>query len=182
MLWKFTFDSTKNVFIENEAQAWAGLGTNRKLLILGDPSASPAAQRRAKRTGNSPVKKCTDVEAMARKEFVELLKSRKIENCAGLNMEPMEVLRDIITKKRSPYVGGPPQLIKIYPYLSTRVFGIRWGNERRVAILGRLLRHGEKMHVPILDPDTLQVEGPKEGVLQGTAGSSDLLKVGVPVG
>lgn len=160
ILWGFYFNTGYRSFVEHEAKEWRGLGTGRRILIFGDPEASRSAVRRAIRLGESEPDPNEDVEALAKRKLVELLERRGVREDAGLNMEPFEVLLEILRENASPHVGGPPQLVKVYQHLNTQAFGIRWPAARhgRVALLGRMLPHGEKVHTPVLDPDALVVE------------------------
>lgn len=158
-IWKFQFNEGEREFISSEIAGWQGLGTGRKLVIIGEPSASPSALKRAARLRNSPTEKHEDVEAMAKCALIKLLEARGIKDGIGLNLEPLEVLRDLLRKRMSPHIGGAPQIVKIYEHMNTQPFGIRWPDrDGRVAVLGRLLPAGEKLHVPILDSDTLATE------------------------
>lgn len=158
-LWKFHFNNGERVFRSAEIAEWDGLGTNRKIVILGDPNASPSAQRRAARTNGIAADSHEDIEAIAKRSLVNLLDSRGLRGGSGLNLEPLEALRDLIREGSSPYIGGAPQIVKIYQHLNAQPFGIRWpSTEGRVAVLGRILPEGEKLHVPILDPETLTTQ------------------------
>lgn len=158
-LWKFHFNNGEREFRSAEIAEWEGMGTNRKLVVLGDPNASPSTLRRAARTNGTAVEVDEDIEAIAKRALISLLDSRSLRGGSGLNLEPLEVLRDLIRSDSSPYIGGAPQIVKVYQHMNVQPFGIRWpSNEGRVAVLGRILPAGEKLHVPILDPETLMTE------------------------
>ena len=158
-LWKFHFNNGEREFQSAEIAEWEGMGTNRKLVVLGDPNASPSTLRRAARTNGTAVEVDEDIEAIAKRALINLLDSRSLRGGSGLNLEPLEVLRDLIRSDSSPYIGGAPQIVKVYQHMNVQPFGIRWpSNEGRVAVLGRILPAGEKLHVPILDPETLMTE------------------------
>ncbi len=96
---------------------------------------------------------------MARDRLVRLLTERGLKDGVGLDMEPLEVLRDLLKERVSTHIGGPPQVIKVYQHLNTQVFGISWPDSQgRPAVLGRVLPQGEVMHVPVLDPATLKIQ------------------------
>lgn len=160
VIWKFHFNPGEREFRHREIAVWRGLGTGRKIVILGDPEASHSAQRRAKRKREAIPKAADDVESLAKDKLITLLESRGLKDGQGLDMEPFEILREFIREDLSPYVGGAPQLVKVYQHLNTQPFGVRWpGSENgKVSILGRVLATGEKVHVPIIDPDVLSVE------------------------
>lgn len=160
ILWKFHFNPGEREFQHAEVSPWRGLGSDRRLLILGDPEASRSAIKRAERiNGEKPVAS-EDVQEIAKSRLIELLDARNIRDGTGLDMEPFEVLRDMLRDSVSPYVGGSPQLVKVYQHLNTQPFGIRWpsSDSTSIAILGRVLAHGEKAHVPVLNPDSLEIE------------------------
>lgn len=160
ILWKFFFNPGEREFRHGEIKNWRGLGTGRKVVILGDPEASRSAQRLAERKGEAAPSEAEDVERQAKDNLIALLKSRGVKEGHGLDMEPFEVLREFIRDDLSPYVGGSPQLVKIYQHLNAQPFGVRWPSydNGKVSILGRILETGEKVHAPIIDPDSLSVE------------------------
>jgi len=160
VIWKFHFNPGEREFRHAEVRDWKGLGSARKIIFLGDPEASLSAMKRAQRKGECKPNPEDDVQELAKKRFIELLADRNITDGFGLNMEPFEVLRDMLRSEISPHVGGSPQLVKIYQHLNAQPFGIRWASESRssIAILGRVLEATEKAHVPVLNPDTLDVE------------------------
>lgn len=93
--------------------------------------------------------------AKARSMLVDLLRAQgKLDN-GGLNMEPFEVLRDIIRSAEFPSVGGPPQVVKIYQHMNALPFGVYWPtkNEGQVTVLGRPLMPYETTSWGVIDPD-----------------------------
>lgn len=160
ILWKFYFNPGEREFRHAEIKMWRGIGMDRKIVILGDPEASRSAQRQAERKGENPPDTANDVEQLAKDNLVKIFESRGTKEGQGLDMEPFEVLRDFIRDDLSPYVGGSPQLVKVYQHLNTQSFGVRWpsSDNGKVSILGRVLAEGEKVHVPIVDPDDFSVE------------------------
>ena len=170
VIWKFHFNNGEREFRSAEVVNWDGLGTERRLLIIGDPSASRSAIRRAARTNDTPAESHEDIEAIAKKAFVDLLEARGIKNGKGLNLEPLEVLRDLLRRDSSLYIGGAPQIVKVYQHMNTQPFGIRWPNgDGAIAVLGRLLPRGEKLHVPVLDTDTLGTQNQDDYVIAAKA-------------
>jgi hypothetical protein len=69
----------------------------------------------------------------------------------GLDMEPFEVLRDVIREQRFATVGGAPQLAKVYRHMNTRFFAVEWDGHLTVA--GRPILSYERAFLPRLDPD-----------------------------
>lgn len=158
IIWKFYFNPGEREFRHGEVKTWRGLGTNRKMVILGDPEASLSAKRQALRRKDSLPKDDEDVEKMAKERLIKLFEERGIKDGDGLDMEPFEVLRDMIREEASPHVGGAPQLVKVYQHLNSKPFAVRWDkvNGNGISVLGRGLRHGETMHLPLFDPDTFK--------------------------
>jgi hypothetical protein len=76
----------------------------------------------------------------------------------GFDMEPFQVLCEIIRTDAHPAIGGPPQLIKIYKHLNTMPYGIFWPDKqsKKITYLGRPILEYEMIPYPILDPDTLK--------------------------
>ena len=77
-----------------------------------------------------------------------------------LDMEPFEVLRDVIREQFHPAIGGPPQIVKIYKHMNAMPYCVYWPNKesRGITFLGRPLLDYELFPHLILDPDTLQTE------------------------
>lgn len=158
-LWKFHFNNGQRAFREVKIGPWKSVGTDRRLAIIGDPDASYSSVKRAQRLGQSPPNAADDVAVLAKSKFLALMRERGLVDGRGLNLEPLEVLCEILKTQCSPNVGGAPQVVKVYQHLNAQPFGVRWPDSKgRVAVLGRLLPVGEKMHIPVLSPDTLSVE------------------------
>jgi hypothetical protein len=94
----------------------------------------------------------------ARALIIALLEQRdRFRKGIYFDMEPFEVLRDIIRNRCFDDVGGPPQLLKIYQHGNCQPFAVRWpmpGN-RTLAVLGRPLFPNEQQRLPIVDPDEI---------------------------
>jgi len=96
-----------------------------------------------------------DVVATAREQLISLLRERNALTSASFNMEPFEVLRDIIRGNNFPSVGGPIQLVKVYQHSNVAPFGVYWPQKKdgAVALLGRPLMDYERSRWGVLDPD-----------------------------
>ncbi len=72
----------------------------------------------------------------------------------GLDMEPLEVLTDIIKSKTYDDVGGAPQVIKVYRHLNSEAFATLWkvGTKTVPMYAGRPLLEFEQTFAPPLDP------------------------------
>jgi hypothetical protein len=69
----------------------------------------------------------------------------------GFNMEPLEVLRDVIGSAEHPAVGGPVQVAKVYRFMQTQFFAVEQAGAMTVA--GRPLLSYEKAFLPVIDVD-----------------------------
>ncbi len=87
----------------------------------------------------------------------ELLKTRGKLVSGGLDMEPFEVLRDMIRCGEFAEIGGPPQLAKVYKHLNAQFIGVRWPvpghQDTPICVAGRPMLHYERVEVPVIDPD-----------------------------
>lgn len=115
--------------------------------------------------GNNPNKQqymfCGDHVRTARNRLRILLQRRgKRSTSKHLDMEPFEVLRDMIRDENLSEIGGPPQLIKIYRHMNFLPINVFWPSksEGRITYLGRELLDYEKNKYLTLDPDTLKIE------------------------
>jgi hypothetical protein len=108
----------------------------------------------------------TDVVEHARERTFTLLRAPGRERIYedGLDMEPFEVLRDVIREQRFESVGGAPQLGKVYRHLNTQFFGVEWDGGLSVA--GRPALPDERAFVPVLDPDNLELQHPLPAAFQ----------------
>jgi hypothetical protein len=78
----------------------------------------------------------------------------------GFDMEPFEVLRDLLRRGTHDEIGGAPQLIKVYRHMNALPHGVLWpsGRENTVSLLGRPLLEYERSQYLVIDPDTLECE------------------------
>src|SRR5271165_897237 len=95
---------------------------------------------------------------LSKLRLASLLKDKSKLPEGGFDMEPFEVLRDIIRSGRYPSIGGPPQLVKVYEHMNTLPFALYWPNRAsgKVAALGRPLMDYEVSSWPVLDPDDIR--------------------------
>jgi hypothetical protein len=80
---------------------------------------------------------------------------------ARLDMEPFEVVRDMLRKQdHSETIGGAPQVLKVYQYQKSAPLGVFWPNRESgvVHIQGRPCLGYERTDRWVLDPDTLVSE------------------------
>ena len=74
------------------------------------------------------------------------------------DMEPFEILRDIIRNDDDWAIGGTPQIIKVYKHLNSMPYGIYWPDKgsNQVTVMGRPILNYEVFRNPIIDPDTFE--------------------------
>lgn len=135
LIWWLYYDRGIRKFTFRPAKLWRGVSGQKKIAFIGD--------------GVS--------EAKARLKRLLAERNRLIEG--GFDMEPFEVLRDIIRENVSPLIGGPPQLVKVYQHMNCVPHGVYWPdkNSGTITVLGRPLLDYETTILPVLDPDTMKV-------------------------
>jgi hypothetical protein len=101
-----------------------------------------------------------DKAKIAKQNLRNLLQSRygsKVENYtgAGFDMEPFEVVRDLISETDiNDTIGGPPQVVKVYQHMNARPVGVYWPNKEsgQITVLGRTVFEFEDLDYWLLDP------------------------------
>lgn len=133
-IWKLFYDVSIGRFTFRPAGEWRGQDADSHKLVeyLGDDDAIDEAKKR----------------------LVTLLRDRGKISSGSFDMEPFEVLRDIIRSKSFPSVGGPIQLVKIYEHANVAPIGVLWPDKAgSVSLLGRPLMAYEIMPWGVIDPD-----------------------------
>jgi hypothetical protein len=119
-----------------------------------------------------PESRCFQAEAVRQRRFgmcrfigdVDGPAARDLQGRIGngdtvrLDMEPLEVIRDLLRSGEHPTIGGPPQLAKAYRHMNSEAFAVRWrstaqAGESTLSLLGRQLLDYEELGVPLLDAD-----------------------------
>ena len=157
-LWKVRFDVSADDFVWARAGGVAGLGVDGQFVVLGNPTMNLRERRRLSDEGKQVLPEEKDVRMVAMNRLVALVQQRQEPGKHfRLNMEPFEVLCSMIEDEVSPYVSGPPQVIKMYPSCSSQIVGVRWPPESAtsVSVGGRPLLDYEELDCPIIDPKTL---------------------------
>jgi len=136
VLWTIHFDAHLKKFTFRPAKPWPGVKGKRLFAIVGD---------------------CVDE---AKRRLVALLKGKGKLTTGGFDMEPFEVLRDMIRERVDPRIGGPPQVVKVYRHLNATPYGVYWPKKKggRVTLLGRPLLDYERTQSLVLDPDDLKAD------------------------
>jgi hypothetical protein len=94
-------------------------------------------------------------EAMERTN--RLLKQRK-RTLDTMDLEPVEVLRDIVREGTYPDVGGAIQVAKVFRHMNSQFYATLWActdGKIRSHVFGRPLPANERCDWPHFDPDTL---------------------------
>lgn len=113
----------------------------------------------------------------ARKRLNELVKSKVLEY-GVLNWEPLEVLRDMSLNECYPEIGGAPQIIKIYKFMSSMPYNVYWPSKHEGSMYfgGRKLLPFEKNKYLTIDMETMSVNSRTS---QRKEGLNKVLKVEV---
>lgn len=98
------------------------------------------------------------VIATAKDQLGSLLRERGKLTEGSFDMEPLEVLRDMIRGDHWDSIGGPPQVVKVYPHMNAVPFAVYWPDRAsgRISVFGREVMAEERWEYPILDPDSLR--------------------------
>ena len=133
-IWWILFDKHERRFTFRSPRKWHGVDGLKVIGFAGDYIREAKARLRA------------------------ILRERDKLKAGGFDMEPFEVLRDMLRTPDHPLIGGPIQVAKVYEHMNCLPFGVYWPNRQHggVTVLGRPLMEYEAVHLPILDPDTLE--------------------------
>ena len=131
--WQIFYNKKIKKYSFHSANPWAGGNKDKFLVFAGD------------------------YEDEFKSRLMRLLKNRNKHNRGGFDMEPFEILRDMIRNNTFNAIGGAPQLVKVYKHQNTLPFGILWPNDGsyQVNLLGRPLLEYEMTKYLIVNPDTL---------------------------
>ena len=99
-----------------------------------------------------------DYEADHKKRLVDLLRKRRKLESGGFDMEPLEVLRDILRDGSFDLIGGAPQVMKVYRSCTCKPYAVFWRDKSAgtVNLLGRPLLDYEQSDYFVLNTDTMQ--------------------------
>lgn len=97
-----------------------------------------------------------DVVEDAKNRLISLLRERDKLKTGNLDMEPFEILRDIIRSESFHSVGGSIQIVKIYEHSNAVPVAVYWPDKKsgKVSVLGRPLMDYETIQWGIMDPDS----------------------------
>lgn len=99
-----------------------------------------------------------DYEEEYKSRLISLLRQKGKVDIGGFDMEPLEVLRDMLRNEGFDKIGGAPQVMKIYKYSNCMPYAVFWPNREanQINLLGRPLLHYEQSDYLVLDLDTLK--------------------------
>jgi hypothetical protein len=141
VLWVLHYDRNIKAFTYIPIRAWKGVRGKKIIAFTGDREHVYDAKERLR----------------------ALLRQRKKLSKGGFDMEPFEVLRDMLhNAKGSDTIGGPPQVVKVYQHMNCQSFGVFWPSKDSggITLLGRPVLGYEFPDCPVLNPDTLKFEAP----------------------
>ncbi len=133
--WKLHFDENRGLFAFRRSRAWGGQ--------------DPESLKYVTYAGDE------DVVEKAKERLIEKLRAANKINGGSLDMEPFEVLRDLLREGDFPSIGGSIQMVKIYEHANAVPIGVYWPNKEAgtVSVLGRPLMDYEKTPWGVIDPD-----------------------------
>lgn len=122
-----------------------------------------ASSHRKKGGGNKYFTFIGDDANLANERVYEILRERNRIKSVGLQMEPFEVLTEFIRDEAKPYIGGAPQVYKIYKHLNTLPYNVYWPSRaaRTMSFGGRQLLPYERNKFLAFDPDSFEVSEPE---------------------
>jgi len=132
-VWLLHYDASIRRFTFKAANRWTGLNKDKVLGFTGDYKDEYKAR------------------------LVALLRKKNKLESGGFDMEPLEVLRDMLRDASLDAIGGSPQVMKVYRYSNYQPYAVFWPDKAtgRVALLGRPLLDYEQSTYLVLDTDTM---------------------------
>jgi hypothetical protein len=132
--------------------------SRQKKFLFDTVTKSPSKQRKIAIVG--------DYVSEFKDQLGRLLISKGKRPNGALDMEPFEVLRDMIRSGKYELVGGAPQLAKIYQHMNCTPYAVYWPSRAsgQITLLGRPLLEYEIVEQMIIDPDSLEVVDSRRSV------------------
>lgn len=133
-IWHLHFDAQLKKFTYRPTSRWAGANKDKVFALVGD------------------------YKEEFKKRLVDLLRKKRKLDQGGFDMEPLEVLRDMLRDGTFDKIGGAPQVMKVYKYASCKPYATFWPTKAsgKVALLGRPLMDYEMSEYFVIDTDTLE--------------------------
>jgi hypothetical protein len=136
-LWHIYYDKTEKQFVGPEVHTWKGIKVNRPISFIGD------------------------YYYEYRSRLIALMKEKKKFINGHFDMEPLEILVQMLKEGTFIDIGGPPQVLKVYEHMNRTPIAVKWSTDdtEYVSLLGRPLQDYEKTIYPVLDTETMNIEG-----------------------
>ena len=136
--WLIHYDRSINAFTHRKSQKWRGRNDSKTLTLSGN------------------------YQKEFKEKLIELLRTRKKLTSGSFDMEPFEVLRDMIREGTNSHIGGAPQLLKVYPHLNCKPHCVTWPADeaKNRSLGGRILLDYESHRYLTIDPDSLNITEP----------------------
>lgn len=133
-IWLLHYDTHQRKFTFRPASRWRGLNSEKVFTFTGD------------------------YEANYKERLISLLRKKKKIAGGGFDMEPLEILRDMLRDPSFDLIGGAPQIMKVYKYSSCKPYAVFWPNKSAaiVNLLGRPLLDYEQSDYLVLDTDKME--------------------------
>lgn len=133
-IWLLHFDTNLKKFTYRPTSRWTGLNKAKVFAFTGD------------------------YVTEYKKRLVDVLRKKGRLESGGFDMEPLEVLRDMLRVRAFDQIGGAPQVMKVYKYSSTRPYAVFWPTKSvgTVSLLGRPLLDYERSEYFVIDVDTME--------------------------
>ncbi|MDB5681333.1 MAG: hypothetical protein JWO16_1138 [Sphingomonas bacterium] len=135
-IWTLHYDSNIDRFTFRPSAPWRAQGGGHKeIAYIGDP----------------------DVVLEAKSRMTAILTAKGKLGSGAFDMEPLEVLRDMLRSNVFPSIGGAPQIVKIYEHSNVHPFPVYWPDKKSdiQTVLGRPMLEYEKVKSKVIDPDNL---------------------------
>lgn len=135
-VWTLHYDHARTGFTFRPTSPWRGQsGHSKEVAFVGDENVVQAAKA----------------------QLLATLRAKGKLQTGGLDMEPFEVLRDLLRSGTYSEIGGSPQVVKVYEHMNVHPFPVYWPNaaEGQICTLGRPLLPYEKPSGRVIDPDNL---------------------------
>lgn len=108
-----------------------------------------------------------DYQKEFRRRLGEIKREKKMGRYPKWDMEPFEILRDMLREENQaeaggspfPLIGGAPQIVKIYQHMNCKPYAVVWPDDKgilQINQMGRILPDYENTDWWILNPDTLR--------------------------
>jgi len=129
-LWKLQYDKKKKEFVRKRH----GFLSRNPIILAGD-----------------------EIHVVKRK-ILSRLQDAKKQPGSGFDMEPLEVLVEMIRDPAYSSIGGAPQVVKTYKHMQSRPYAVFWPHRdsKRITFMGRPMLDYEISSYLILDPDNMQ--------------------------